>query len=87
MSKNRIWAYYGWILIVALRPKRPMARKVYRPVTDPQAAEKMAEFRDSISHEVDHAIEGHESKMIYIGFATLAIFAAVLYGAWKIQIF
>lgn len=64
-----------------------MARKVYRPIKDAQAAEKMDAFRSSIAEEVDEAIEGHESKMIYIGFATLAVFATVLYGAYKIQVF
>lgn len=64
-----------------------MARKVYRPIKDAQAAEKMDAFRNAIGDQVEDAIEGHESKMIYIGFATLAVFATVLYGAYKIQVF
>ena len=64
-----------------------MARKVVRPIKDPQAKEKIEQFRKDIEHEVEHEIDGHESKMIYIGFATLGLFAIVLYGAWKIQVF
>ncbi|MFK8184755.1 MAG: hypothetical protein AB8B99_15395 [Phormidesmis sp.] len=64
-----------------------MARKVVRPIKDPLAKEKMDQFRQELEHEVEHGIDHHENKMIYIGFATLGVFAIVLYGAWKIQIF
>lgn len=64
-----------------------MARRVVRPIKDPLAKEKMASFREDLEREVEHGIDHHESKMIYIGFATLGIFAIVLYGAWKIQVF
>ncbi|MEM6449944.1 MAG: hypothetical protein AAF703_06500 [Cyanobacteria bacterium P01_D01_bin.105] len=64
-----------------------MARKVVRPIKDPLAKKKMDQFRQDLEHEVEHGIDHHENKMIYIGFATLGVFAIVLYGAWNIQIF
>ncbi len=60
-----------------------MTKRAYQSLNDPQANEKLQEFRQNLDEELEHAIEGHEFKMIYIGFATLFIFATVIYLAWK----
>lgn len=60
-----------------------MAKRAYQSLNDPQANEKLQEFRQNLNEELEHAIEGHEFKMIYIGFATLFVFATVIYLAWK----
>lgn len=60
-----------------------MAKRAYKSLNDSQANEKLQQFRKNLNEELEHAIEGHEYKMIYIGFATLFIFAAAIYLAWK----
>lgn len=63
-----------------------MARKVQRPPIDPAGKEKLNEFREELSQELEDAIEHHEFKMVYIGFATLFAFAGVIYLAVKFPI-
>ncbi|MFQ4138652.1 hypothetical protein PGN35_020295 [Nodosilinea sp. PGN35] len=60
-----------------------MAKRAYQSLNDPQASEKLQQFRQVLDEELEHAIEGHEFKMVYIGIATLALFASVIYLAWK----
>jgi heme/copper-type cytochrome/quinol oxidase subunit 2 len=60
-----------------------MAKRTYSSLNDPQADEKLQQFRQNLDKEIDHAIEGHETKMVYIGFVTLFVFATVIYSAWK----
>ncbi|HSM83329.1 MAG TPA: hypothetical protein VLS96_16710 [Nodosilinea sp.] len=60
-----------------------MAKPVYQPLNDPDAGQKLEQFRQDLNQELEHAIEGHEFKMVYIGIATLIAFAAVIYLAWK----
>jgi hypothetical protein len=60
-----------------------MVKKAQKLPNDPQSAERIAQFRQEISEEIEQEIEGHEFKMVYIGIATLAVFAAVIYLAWK----
>jgi hypothetical protein len=60
-----------------------MVKRASRPLNDSQADEKIQQFRQDLSHELEHAIEGHEFKMVYIGIATLVVFASVIYLAWR----
>jgi 2',3'-cyclic-nucleotide 2'-phosphodiesterase (5'-nucleotidase family) len=59
-------------------------QKPQRSVNDPEVSEKIEQFRQELEDQLEHSIEGHETKMIYIGFATLFIFAIVLYLAWRL---
>ncbi len=60
-----------------------MVKKTGKLLNDPQSTERIEQFRQEISEKIEHEIEGHEFKMVYIGIATLAVFAAVIYLAWK----
>ncbi|WP_035990581.1 hypothetical protein [Leptolyngbya sp. KIOST-1] len=60
-----------------------MAKPSYKSINDPQAGDKIQQFRQDLDQELEHAIEGHEFKMVYIGIATLIAFASVIYLAWK----
>ncbi|WP_088893878.1 hypothetical protein [Leptolyngbya ohadii] len=60
-----------------------MSKRVSRLISDPQAQEKIAEFRQELDEQIDQAIDHHEFKMVYIGIATLVIFAGVIFAAWK----
>ncbi|PSR16710.1 hypothetical protein C8255_16380 [filamentous cyanobacterium CCP3] len=60
-----------------------MAKRAYQPLNDPQAGDKLKQFRQDLNEELEHAIEGHEFKMVYIGIGTLIAFASVIYLAWK----
>lgn len=60
-----------------------MVKRAYQPLNDPQADNKLKQFRQDLNEELEHAIEGHEFKMVYIGIATLVAFASVIYLAWK----
>lgn len=60
-----------------------MRKKAQKAPINLQSDERIAQFRQDISEEIEHAIEGHEFKMVYIGIATLAMFIAVIYLAWK----
>ncbi|MBE9138423.1 hypothetical protein IQ254_14705 [Nodosilinea sp. LEGE 07088] len=60
-----------------------MAKPVPQSFKDSQADEKLQQFRQDLNQELEHAIEGHEFKMVYIGIATLVAFTLVIYLAWK----
>ncbi|WP_017300804.1 hypothetical protein [Nodosilinea nodulosa] len=60
-----------------------MVKRAYKSLNDPQSGEKIQQFRQHLNDEIEHAIEGHEFKMVYIGIATLVAFASVIYLAWK----
>ena len=55
----------------------------FASISDPQAKEKIEQFRQELGQQIDHAIDHHEFKMVYIGIATLVLFAGVIYAAWK----
>lgn len=55
----------------------------FASIFDPQAKEKIEQFRQELDEEIDHAIDHHEFKMVYIGIATLVVSAGVIYAAWK----
>lgn len=59
-----------------------MTKQLSRP-TKPESKEKIEQFRQELNKELDAAIEHHEFKMVYIGIATLVVFVAVIYAAWK----
>jgi|GEM_PF-1340264 len=63
--------------------KRTMARNIPKLQNDPQAVDKITQFKQELNEELEHAIESHEFKMVYIGIATLVVFAGVIYLAWK----
>jgi uncharacterized membrane protein YheB (UPF0754 family) len=60
-----------------------MRKQGNRPIVTSEAKEKINQFRQELGEELDHAIEHHEFKMVYIGIATLALFVGVIYAAWK----
>ncbi|MBD1846717.1 hypothetical protein H6F89_25570 [Cyanobacteria bacterium FACHB-63] len=60
-----------------------MVRKAQRPPVDQTGKEKINEFRQELNQKLEDAIEHHEFKMVYIGFATLFAFAGVIYLAVK----
>lgn len=60
-----------------------MARKPSRLTVDAADKAKMNQFREDLNQELEHAIEHHEFKMVYIGIGTLALFAGVIYAAVK----
>ena len=60
-----------------------MARNIPRLQNDPQAVERITQFKQELNEELEHAVESHEFKMVYIGIATLAVFAGIIYLAWK----
>lgn len=60
-----------------------MSKRVSRSLSDPQAQEKIEQFRQELDQQLDRAIDHHEFKMVYIGIATLVVFAGVIYAAWK----
>jgi hypothetical protein len=60
-----------------------MARNIPKLQNDPQAAERITQFKQEMDEELEQAIESHEFKMVYIGIATLAVFAGIIYLAWK----
>lgn len=54
--------------------------------TDPQTidsseANPVEKFRQDLESELDKAIDHHEFKMVYIGIATLVLFAGVIYAS------
>jgi hypothetical protein len=63
--------------------ERSMSKRVSRSISDPQAKEKFEQFRQELDQKIDRAIDHHEFKMVYIGIATLVMFAGVIYAAWK----
>ena len=60
-----------------------MGKPLNRPIADAAAKQEIEQFRQEMDQELEHAIEHHEFKMVYIGIATLAAFAAAIYAAWK----
>lgn len=48
--------------------------------------EKLAQFRKDLENELEKAIDHHEFKMVYIGFATLFVFAGIIYLSVKFQL-
>ena len=50
--------------------KRTMARNIPKLQNDPQAVDKITQFKQELNEELEHAIESHEFKMVYIGIAT-----------------
>ena len=48
--------------------------------------EQIEQFRQDLETELDKAIDHHEFKMVYIGIATLAAFAGVIYLSIKYQL-
>lgn len=60
-----------------------MNKRVSRSVSDLKAQEKLQQFRQDLDEQIDQAIDHHEFKMVYIGIATLVVFAGVIYAAWK----
>lgn len=60
-----------------------MVKRAAKLPKDPQSAERIEQFKQELNEELEHAIESHEFKMVYIGIATLVLFAAVIYLAWK----
>lgn len=48
--------------------------------------EQIEQFRQDLESEIDKAIDHHEFKMVYIGIATLAAFAGVIYLSIKFQL-
>lgn len=60
-----------------------MSKRVNRPISDLKAQEKFQQFRQDLDERIDQAIDHHEFKMVYIGIATLVVFASVIYAAWK----
>lgn len=60
-----------------------MVKKYPKLLKDAQSTERIEQFKQTLSEELEHAIEAHEFKMVYIGIATLAVFAGVIYLAWK----
>ncbi len=60
-----------------------MKKQGNRSIAVPEDKEKINQFRQELGKELDHAIEHHEFKMVYIGIATLALFVGVIYAAWK----
>jgi hypothetical protein len=60
-----------------------MPRNIPSLKDDSQAMESITQFRKELDEHLEHAIEAHEFKMVYIGIATLAVFASVIYLAWK----
>jgi hypothetical protein len=63
-----------------------MSRKPVRSRIDAAGKEKINEFRQNLNQELEEAIEHHEFKMVYIGFATLFVFAGVIYLSVKFQL-
>ncbi|MBW4657552.1 MAG: hypothetical protein KME15_02665 [Drouetiella hepatica Uher 2000/2452] len=55
-----------------------------RPIADAAAKREIEQFRQEMDHKLEHAIDHHEFKMVYIGIATLIAFAAAIYAAWKL---
>jgi hypothetical protein len=68
---------------VTLEERSGMVRKAQRPPVDQADKEKINEFRQELNQKLEDAIEHHEFKMVYIGFATLFAFAGVIYLAVK----
>jgi hypothetical protein len=68
---------------VALAERSSMVRKAQHPPVDQADKEKINEFRHELNQKLEDAIEHHEFKMVYIGFATLFAFAGVIYLAVK----
>jgi hypothetical protein len=56
-----------------------------RPI-NPADKEQMDQFRKDLEVELDKALDHHEFKMVYIGIATLAAFAGVIYLSVKYQL-
>ncbi|MBD1821950.1 hypothetical protein H6F51_05485 [Cyanobacteria bacterium FACHB-DQ100] len=63
-----------------------MVRKAQRLPVDQTGKEKINEFRQELNQKLEDAIEHHEFKMVYIGFATLFAFAGVIYLAVKVPL-
>lgn len=68
---------------ITLNYRITMARNIPKLHKDPQSTDSIDQFKQDLHEEIEHAIEHHEFKMVYIGIATLAVFAGVIYLAWK----
>jgi len=60
-----------------------MGKPYSRPIADADAKQEIEQFRQEMDEKLEDAIEHHEFKMVHIGIATLAAFAAAIYAAWK----
>lgn len=60
-----------------------MVKRAQRPPVDQTGKAKINEFRQELNQQIEDAIEHHEFKMVYVGFATLFVFAGIIYLAVK----
>lgn len=63
-----------------------MVKKPLSPKLDTSGKEKVTQFRQDLETELHKAIDRHEFKMVYIGFATLFVFAGIIYLSVKFQL-
>jgi hypothetical protein len=56
-----------------------MGKSFSRPIADAAAKQEI----EQMDRKLEHAVEHHEFKMVYIGIATLIAFAAAIFAAWK----
>ena len=65
--------------------EKPLSRRrMSRAIADAAAKQEIEQFRQEMDQKLEHAIDHHEFKMVYIGIATLAAFAITIYAAWKL---